>query len=89
MKQETITQKFLRQLDASVGSHYRIAEEAGISQAAISRYYTRKVSPSLAAVEALSAVFDAYEKRKSTQRVPHAKRGRVGRDARAASALTQ
>lgn len=63
MKTETITQTLLRRLDASVGKHYRIAMEAGISQAAISRYYRRKGSPKLASADKLLAWYAADDKR--------------------------
>lgn len=91
MKKETVTQIFYRYLDENVGRHYKIAEEAGISQAAISRHYRRQGSPRLSAVEAvlaLKAAEDKRQERKSARRL-RTKSLSIRRPAAAASLAQQ
>lgn len=86
MKTESVTQTFYRFLDDNVGRHSKIASTAGISQAAISRYYRRLGAPKLPAVEAILAVKRA-EDMGSTRRLSNT--GRVKRSAASPSFAQQ
>jgi hypothetical protein len=92
MPKETVTQYLLRRLDASAGTHSRIAKETGVAQATISRIYLRKVSPRLDIAEPILAWFEKQDRaacKASASRVP-VKAGRVSRRAVAAPpALSQ
>lgn len=88
MRKETVTQYLLRRLDASAGTHSRIAKESGVAQATISRIFLRKVSPRLDIAEPILAWFDKQDRdaiKGSTSRIP-IKASRVGRRAIAAPA---
>lgn len=89
MKKETVSQYLLRRLDGCVGMHSRIAAEAGISQASISRIYLRKASPRLDTVDPLLAWFDKYdrkaERKKSASGVSSRANGVRGRTSAAAA----
>jgi predicted transcriptional regulator len=90
MRKETVSQYLLRRLDASSGMHSRIAQEAGISQATISRIYLRKVSPRLNIAEPLLAWFEKQdrkaERKKSASGVTSGANAVRGRASTAAAA---
>lgn len=85
MNKETTSQKLRRYLDASVGSHNRIAKESGVAQATLSRIYLNKGTTSLDTAEKLVAWFDADAAKKSTLGLTHTKRVRVQRTGSAAA----
>lgn len=68
MRTKSISETLYRRLDQTVGQHSRIAAEAGISQASISRYYLRLACPTLTNAEKLLDWFAADDARKREAR---------------------
>ena len=85
MKKETINDYLIRRLTEFKGHHHRIAREAGIAQATVSRIFLGQASPSLKTAQPLLDWFEAHDSGKSAARVPNTRRrlqaGRANRSA--------
>ena len=84
MKREPLYDYLRRRLGETVGMHSRIAKEAGVPQATVSRIYCGHGMPRLDKADKLLAWFEKYDR--SAARVA---RRRVGRDTDAAAHLGQ
>jgi len=74
MKKTTLYNKLRQLLNESVGEHNRIAKEAGVSQATVSRIHLGKACPTLHIAQPLFDWFEANSR--STRRIANT-RGRV------------
>jgi predicted transcriptional regulator len=94
MTKESLSTRLRKYLDASVGSHQRIAKAAGVSQGTMSRLHLGGIDATrVSTAEALVAWFDANTEQRGDKlalSLPDAKRVRVhGAESAAASTLAQ
>lgn len=85
MKKEPIHDYLRRRLSELEGHHSRIAKEAGVSQATVSRIHTGLCSPRLDAAQLLLNWFAKHDKRPSALRLTNARRGFKARGAKRAA----
>lgn len=86
MKREPLYDYLRRRLGETIGMHSRIAREAGVPQATVSRIFRGQAMPRLDNADALLAWYEKYDHDRSVARVA---RRRVGRDADATAPLGQ